>query len=199
MNQQLSYAHLSVNMFKYVIFDYVYSIRLLVVLVNVLYFYTSKVFVLSDIVPLLLRLKDEQTALHISTRLGKVNIVQQLLQKGATPNVATTSGYTPLHLAAREGHHDVAVLLLEQGASLSAATKVCGVVLGWLLNDSACYVHVLCVFCQFCYVKVVFVCLTEMFHPTPCCCQVWPDRGDQTSVAERSSTRHTSEGGHCTV
>lgn len=69
-------------------------------------------------------LQDDQTALHISSRLGKVDIVQQLLQCGASANAATTSGYTPLHLAAREGHQDVAVMLLENGASLSSSTKV---------------------------------------------------------------------------
>lgn len=69
-------------------------------------------------------LKDDQTALHISSRLGKIDIVQQLLQCGASANAATTSGYTPLHLAAREGHQDVAVMLLENGASLSSSTKV---------------------------------------------------------------------------
>lgn len=51
--------------------------------------------------------------------------MHQLLQKGALPNVSTTSGYTPLHLAAREGHHEIASLMLEQGASISAATNVC--------------------------------------------------------------------------
>lgn len=69
-------------------------------------------------------MQDDQTALHISSRLGKVDIVQQLLQCGASANAATTSGYTPLHLAAREGHQDVAAMLLENGASLSCATKV---------------------------------------------------------------------------
>uniref|UniRef100_A0A8C7I1S9 Ankyrin 3 n=1 Tax=Oncorhynchus kisutch TaxID=8019 RepID=A0A8C7I1S9_ONCKI len=67
--------------------------------------------------------QDDQTALHISSRLGKADIVQQLLQRGASANAATTSGYTPLHLAAREGHEDVAAMLLDQGASLSASTK----------------------------------------------------------------------------
>uniref|UniRef100_A0A3P8URX4 Ankyrin 3 n=1 Tax=Cynoglossus semilaevis TaxID=244447 RepID=A0A3P8URX4_CYNSE len=66
---------------------------------------------------------DDQTALHIASRLGKVEIVQQLLQCGASANAATTSGYTPLHLAAREGHRDVAAMLLDNGASLSSSTK----------------------------------------------------------------------------
>jgi len=69
-------------------------------------------------------LQDDQTALHISSRLGKVDIVQQLLHCGASANAATTSGYTPLHLAAREGHQDVAAMMLENGASLSSSTKV---------------------------------------------------------------------------
>lgn len=67
--------------------------------------------------------QDDQTALHISSRLGKIDIVQQLLHCGASANAATTSGYTPLHLAAREGHEDVATMLLENGASLSSSTK----------------------------------------------------------------------------
>uniref|UniRef100_A0A8B9FXG7 Uncharacterized protein n=1 Tax=Amazona collaria TaxID=241587 RepID=A0A8B9FXG7_9PSIT len=67
--------------------------------------------------------QDDQTPLHISARLGKADIVQQLLQQGASPNAATTSGYTPLHLSAREGHEDVASVLLDHGASLSIITK----------------------------------------------------------------------------
>uniref|UniRef100_A0A8C8RKA5 Uncharacterized protein n=1 Tax=Pelusios castaneus TaxID=367368 RepID=A0A8C8RKA5_9SAUR len=68
-------------------------------------------------------LRDDQTPLHISARLGKADIVQQLLQQGASPNAATTSGYTPLHLAAREGHEDVASVLLDHGASLLECLK----------------------------------------------------------------------------
>ncbi|KAJ8350883.1 hypothetical protein SKAU_G00260130 [Synaphobranchus kaupii] len=67
--------------------------------------------------------QDDQTPLHISSRLGKADIVQHLLQRGASANASTTSGYTPLHLAAREGHEEVASALLEHGASLSATTK----------------------------------------------------------------------------
>ena len=68
--------------------------------------------------------QDDQTPLHISSRLGKQDIVHQLLGNGACPDAATSSGYTPLHLAAREGHRDVATALLDQGADLGIITKV---------------------------------------------------------------------------
>lgn len=68
--------------------------------------------------------QDDQTPLHISSRLGKQDIVQQLLASGANPDAMTSTGYTPLHLAAREGHRDIAAALLDQGASLGITTKV---------------------------------------------------------------------------
>lgn len=73
---------------------------------------------------LICRRQDDQTPLHISSRLGKQDIVQQLLANGACPDATTSSGYTPLHLAAREGHRDVAATLLDNGANLSIITKV---------------------------------------------------------------------------
>lgn len=68
--------------------------------------------------------QDDQTPLHISSRLGKQDIVQLLLANGADPDATTNSGYTPLHLAAREGHKDIAATLLDHGANLSVTTKV---------------------------------------------------------------------------
>uniref|UniRef100_A0A8C5TV64 Uncharacterized protein n=1 Tax=Malurus cyaneus samueli TaxID=2593467 RepID=A0A8C5TV64_9PASS len=67
---------------------------------------------------------EEQTPLHIASRLGKTEIVQLLLQHMAHPDAATTNGYTPLHISAREGQLDVASVLLEAGASHSMSTKV---------------------------------------------------------------------------
>lgn len=68
--------------------------------------------------------QEDQTPLHISSRLGKTDIVQLLLQHMAHPDAATTSGYTPLHISAREGQVETAAVLLEAGASHSLATKV---------------------------------------------------------------------------
>lgn len=69
-------------------------------------------------------MQEEQTPLHIASRLGKTEIVQLLLQHMAHPDAATTNGYTPLHISAREGQVDVASVLLEAGAAHSLATKV---------------------------------------------------------------------------
>lgn len=71
-------------------------------------------------------MQEEQTPLHIASRLGKTEIVQLLLQHMAHPDAATTNGHTPLHISAREGQVDVASVLLEAGAAHSLATKVRG-------------------------------------------------------------------------
>lgn len=68
--------------------------------------------------------QEDQTPLHIASRLGKTDIVQLLLQHMAHPDAATTNGYTPLHISAREGQLETAAVLLEAGASHSLATKV---------------------------------------------------------------------------
>lgn len=68
--------------------------------------------------------QEDQTPLHIASRLGKTDIVQLLLQHMAHPDAATTNGYTPLHISAREGQVETAAVLLEAGASHSLATKV---------------------------------------------------------------------------
>lgn len=83
--------------------------------------------------------QDDQTPLHISSRLGKQDIVQQLLANRANPDATTNSGYTPLHLAAREGHRDIAAGLLDQGASLGVTTKV-NVKRAHRGNQDVCYI-----------------------------------------------------------
>uniref|UniRef100_A0A4W5MDH2 Ankyrin 2 n=1 Tax=Hucho hucho TaxID=62062 RepID=A0A4W5MDH2_9TELE len=87
---------------------------------------TSIKHVLPTITYMPLPLQEDQTPLHIASRLGKTEIVQLLLQHMAHPDASTTNGYTPLHISAREGQVDVASVLLEAGASHSLATKVGG-------------------------------------------------------------------------
>ncbi|KAI1291714.1 Ankyrin-2 [Halotydeus destructor] len=85
----------------------------------------------ADIIRILLRngaevnakAREQQTALHIASRLGNVDIVGILLQHGAQVDAATKDQYTALHIAAKEGQEEVASILLEHGADLTSATK----------------------------------------------------------------------------
>ena len=67
--------------------------------------------------------QEQQTALHISARLGNVDNVALLLQHGAQPNATSKDMCTALHIAAKEGHEDVAVVLLDHGANQTLLTK----------------------------------------------------------------------------
>lgn len=52
-------------------------------------------------------LQEEQTPLHVASRLGNVDIVMLLLQHGASVDATTKDLYTPLHIAAKEGQEEV--------------------------------------------------------------------------------------------
>ena len=67
--------------------------------------------------------QEQQTPLHIASRLGNVDIVVLLLQQSAQVDAVTKDLYTALHIAAKEGQEEVAAILMEHGASLPAATK----------------------------------------------------------------------------
>jgi len=69
-------------------------------------------------------LKDGQTAVHIASRVGDVDVVKLLISRGASLNVITNDHYTPLHIAAKEGHDDIARLLLDHGVTTSLTTRV---------------------------------------------------------------------------
>ena len=51
--------------------------------------------------------QEEQTPLHVASRLGNVDIVMLLLQHGAAVDATTKDLYTPLHIAAKEGQEEV--------------------------------------------------------------------------------------------
>jgi ankyrin repeat protein len=55
-------------------------------------------------------LQEEQTPLHVASRLGNVDIVMLLLQHGAAVDATTKDLYTPLHIAAKEGQEEVSML-----------------------------------------------------------------------------------------
>ncbi|KAL8614687.1 hypothetical protein ACOMHN_046574 [Nucella lapillus] len=85
----------------------------------------------TDVIRILLRngatvdakAREQQTPLHIASRLGNVDNVVLLLQHGASADATTKDKYTPLHIAAKEGHDEVAQVLLENGASHDMTTK----------------------------------------------------------------------------
>lgn len=55
--------------------------------------------------------QEQQTPLHIASRLGNVDIVMLLLQHGAAVDSTTKDLYTALHIAAKEGQEEVRFLL----------------------------------------------------------------------------------------
>jgi ankyrin len=48
--------------------------------------------------------KKGNTALHIASLAGQKEVIQLLLQKQASVNVQSQSGFTPLYMAAQENH-----------------------------------------------------------------------------------------------
>lgn len=73
----------------------------------------------ADIVRILLRnnanvdarAREDQTPLHVASRLGNSDIVMLLLQHGASVDTTTKDLYTPLHIAAKEGQDEVSATL----------------------------------------------------------------------------------------
>ena len=55
--------------------------------------------------------QEQQTPLHIASRLGNVDIVVLLLQSGAAVDATTKDLYTALHIAAKEGQEEVKHLI----------------------------------------------------------------------------------------
>ena len=72
-------------------------------------FVTSKYVSVTKFSPLLFQ--EQQTPLHIASRLGNVDIVVLLLQSGAQVDASTKDLYTALHIAAKEGQEEVKKLL----------------------------------------------------------------------------------------
>ena len=73
--------------------------------------------------------KDEENVLEIGTplfvasRRGHLNVVQLLVERGASLDMQSVYGETPLHVASENGHLSVVQLLVECGASLDTQNK----------------------------------------------------------------------------
>ena len=55
--------------------------------------------------------------------LGRINIVQELLDNGADPSTFDSGGYSALQAAAENNHLDIVRLLIKKGASVNYKSK----------------------------------------------------------------------------
>ncbi|MGE5834148.1 MAG: ankyrin repeat domain-containing protein [Acidobacteriota bacterium] len=66
------------------------------------------------------------TPLHLASSRGHAAVVARLLEAGARPTVATSTGVQPLHLAAQSGSAEAVNALLAKGADVNARDDVYG-------------------------------------------------------------------------
>ena len=72
------------------------------------------------------------TALHHATRNGDLEIVKQLVSKGADVNAIADQGHFPLYCAAGHGHVETTRYLVENGADLQTRLSDGKTVTEWL-------------------------------------------------------------------
>lgn len=72
------------------------------------------------------------TALHHAARNGDLEIVEQLVSRGADPNAMSDHGHFPLYCAAGHGHVETSRYLMENGADLGARLSDGKTVVEWL-------------------------------------------------------------------
>lgn len=68
--------------------------------------------------------KKGNTALHIASLAGQLDIIKLLIEYKADVNVQSSSGFTPLYMAAQENHEACVRYLLAHGANQNLATEV---------------------------------------------------------------------------
>ena len=72
-------------------------------------------------------------ALHLSSKEGHVEVVQELLRRGAGVNFTTKKGNTALHIASLAGQKAAVDVLLESGASVNSKAQVTDL---WKLHNA---------------------------------------------------------------
>jgi uncharacterized protein len=71
------------------------------------------------------------TALHLSAKAGRADILELILEKGAEVDARDKRGRTPLHFAASQGHVKCTSLLLDHGADANSKTEAGTTALHW--------------------------------------------------------------------
>jgi ankyrin repeat protein len=64
--------------------------------------------------------------LHLATERGHVEVIRELLSKGANVDTPDNKGWTPLHLAAKHGHVHSLRELLSKGGTVDIQKKMGG-------------------------------------------------------------------------
>ncbi|KAK1797468.1 hypothetical protein P4O66_008327 [Electrophorus voltai] len=62
-------------------------------------------------------------ALHLAAKEGHMDLVQELLDRGATVDAATKKGNTALHIASLAGQGEVVKVLIKRGADINAQSQ----------------------------------------------------------------------------
>lgn len=78
---------------------------------------------------------DDTTALCMAAQNGHADIARLLLEKGADPNKAKTSGITALMCASDHGYNDVVELLVKKGAKVNAISEGGGSALSYAIHS----------------------------------------------------------------
>ncbi|XP_022081063.1 ankyrin-1-like [Acanthaster planci] len=63
-------------------------------------------------------------ALHLSSKEGHLNIVKELLKRGANVDAATKKGNTALHIASLAGQQPIVEALVEHGANVNVQSQI---------------------------------------------------------------------------
>ncbi|XP_022891704.1 ankyrin repeat domain-containing protein 50-like [Olea europaea var. sylvestris] len=66
------------------------------------------------------KILDRGASVLSAARRGEVDLLESLLEKGASVNFSDQYGLTPLHIAAIKGHKDAVMMLVEFGADLES-------------------------------------------------------------------------------
>ncbi len=67
--------------------------------------------------------EDRTSPLHVASRSGSLQVVEELINSGATINMADMAGWTSLHVAAYNQRHLICHLLLKKGADPYLTTR----------------------------------------------------------------------------